>query len=186
MSKLLKNIIDNEYKYQEENNIWNDSIFSKINLLKNDHSGKIGERFINNICLENGIICEYKENINSQNDGTYDLKIKNKRIEIKTARFGNTKTFQHENLHNGRCDYYLFMDIKPNNFYITILQSFDLNKKCSIMNRKPHLRKGTHDIFKFDFSELNIKKSIKKGSSICISSDTISEDIIGFINTLII
>ena len=99
MSNLLKNIIDKEYKYQEENNIWNDSIFEKINLLKNDHSGNIGEKFISNICLENSISCEYNENINSQDDGTYDLKIKNMRIEIKTARFGNNKSFQHENLH---------------------------------------------------------------------------------------
>ena len=66
MSNLLKNIIDKEYKYQEENNIWNDSIFEKINLLKNDHFGNIGEKFISNICLENSISCEYNENINSQ------------------------------------------------------------------------------------------------------------------------
>ena len=186
MSNLLKNIIDKEYKYQEENNIWNDSIFEKINLLKNDHSGNIGEKFISTICLENSISCEYNENINSQDDGTYDLKIKNMRIEIKTARFGNNKSFQHENLHNGRLDYYLFMDIKPNSFYITIIKAFDLKQKCSIMNRKPHLRKGTTDIFKFDFSENNIKKSIKNGFSICIENNTLLEDIIIFIITLII
>lgn len=54
------------------------------------------------------------------------------------------------------------------------------------MNRKPHLRKGTTDIFKFDFSENNIKKSIKNGFSIQIENNTLLEDIIIFINTLII
>jgi hypothetical protein len=168
---LLQNIGEAQYYKQEQSNPWIDSVFESINKLKNDYSGKVGELFAEKSSQLLELSSEYAEDKNST-DGTYDIKINEKKVEIKTARFGNQGAFQHENLKNDGCDLYMFIDIMPNKFYITVLPKFDLTKKCEIMGRTPHLRDETHGVYKFDFSEKNILKSIEKGKSIEINRST--------------
>ena len=181
---LFKKIIGEEYKKQEICNNWTDSNYEIINLLKNDHSGKTGEKMISQVCIHNNIDSKYDEDINSK-DGTYDIIIQNKKVEIKTARFGLSKSFQHENLRNDGSDYYLFIDVKPQYYYITIIPHFDLSKKCNIMERTPHLRKGSDNVYKFDFGEPNIIKSTQKGFTIKVEDSTTFEEIGNFIRNKI-
>jgi hypothetical protein len=123
--KLFGKTISTQYKKQQEKNIWIDCNFELVDLLKNDHSGKVGENFLHYLCDCNNIDNQYVEDINSK-DGVYDIKILNKKIEIKTARLSQCGSFQHENLRNEGCDYYVFLDITPRCIYITILPSFIL------------------------------------------------------------
>jgi hypothetical protein len=122
--------------------------------------------------------------VNSK-DGTYDNKIKNKKAEIKTARRGLKGVYQHESLRNSGCDLYVFVDIAPNHVYITILEKFDLSKRCAVTGRTPHLRKGTGDVYKFDFSDNTIMEAIKKGKAIKIEEGTSVETVREFLNTLV-
>jgi hypothetical protein len=55
--------------------------------LKNDYSGKVGELFLEKICKTHKIPHIFKEDINSK-DGTYDIIIDGKKVEVKTARLG--------------------------------------------------------------------------------------------------
>lgn len=181
---VLQNIGILQYKKQNEVNQWKKSIFEKINKLKNDYVGKVGELLVFELCKLTEINCEYKEDINSI-DGTYDIIINEKKIEVKTARCGLLGSFQHENLRNDGCDYYMFVDIMPNHYYITILPKFDLKQKCKIMNRTPHLRDKTNGVYKFDFRKNNIIKSIDKGFSIKIGKKTTIDMIKIFINRII-
>lgn len=174
-------LVNEEYERTQLKNVWSNSLYKNIDLLKCDTLGKIGELFIYNFCKKHDIMNDYKKDIISK-DGIYDIIIKNKRIEIKTARYGMSKTFQHESLRNEGCDFYMFIDIKPTSFFITILPKFNLADVNVIMNRKPHLRHGTTNVYKFDFSEKNIKLSIKNGSSIEICQKTNEKDLIKFIN----
>ena len=119
--------------------------------------------------------------VDNSTDGTYDILILNKKVEIKTARIGINGSFQHDGLRNTGSDYYLFLDIKPDCIYLTILLHFDLSNKCEIIERTPHLRKGTLNVYKFDFGEKNILKSIKKGFSILINNETLAAQIKRFI-----
>ena len=96
--------------------------------------------------------------INSK-DGTYDILILNKKIEIKTAKLGKHKSFQHENLRTDGYDFLLFIDICPNYYYLTIVPKYNL-KSSDIIGKKAHLRKGTTDVFKLDFNEKIIQKFI--------------------------
>jgi hypothetical protein len=181
---LLQDIGNNQYKIQNKVNNWKKCVFEKINKLKNDYSGKVGELLLFEICKLTKINCEYNEDINSKN-GTYDLIIKSKKIEIKTARCSISGSFQHENLRNDGCDYHIFIDIMPNYYYITILPKFDLKQKCIIMNRTPHLRSKTTGVYKFDFSKKNIINSIKQGYSIEINNNTSLDEINIFINNIV-
>ena len=182
---LLQKIVKNEYKNQAQKNLWDNTNFELVNLLKNDYSGRVGEKYIHELCNNINILNVYN-NDKICKGGTYDIIIKDKKIEIKTARYGLSESFQHESLRNKSSDYYLFVDIKPSYFYITIIPSFDLAQKCKIIERKPHLRKGTTDVYKFDFSEINLKKSTLKGFSIKIEENTPFGDINNFIAKRII
>lgn len=176
---LMSDIVDTFYSKQSKNDLWQDSIYKDINKLKLDYVGKVGEKYIVNLCKLLDIEYKYDEDINAK-DGTYDILISGYKIETKTARMGLCRSFQHEGLRNSGSDFYMFLDIAPKCIYLTILPKFDLDTKCSVMGRKPHLRKGTSDVFKFDFSVKNIDRSIQKGFSIKIDNNTHPSDIATF------
>ena len=185
----LKDIIEDLHAKENTENIWKDSIFEKINDLKINNSGKVGERLISQICERLNIEYIYDEDIISP-DGSYDMIINNKKVEIKTARVGAKKLkFQHETLReeeNG-ADVFLFVDIMPNSFYLTYIKykDFDFRKKHKILNATPHNRKGTDNIFKFDFSVKRIIYGIENNAGISIDMKTSSsEEVLCFFNKM--
>lgn len=180
-NKLLSSLQDlgNEVFAKQEASEWANSLFQNINKLKPDFVGKVGEKYVEELCKMLDIGCESVTDVNSK-DGTYDNIIFGKRIEIKTARYGAQRAFQHESLRNHGCDFYMFIDIMPSFVYLTILPKFDLSQKSSVMERTPHLRKGASDVYKFDFSQNNIVTSIKKGYSLKIGDDTHSDQVKSF------
>jgi hypothetical protein len=54
------------------------------------------------------------------------------------------------------------------------------------MNRTPHLRKGTDDVYKFDFYEKGIREAIQKGVSIEVNDSCNQNQIKEFIQKRII
>ena len=176
MIDTIVTIIKNQYDLNFNNNKWCNSPFKNIEFLTCDRSGKIGEIFLHEFCKTKYIeISDYQDDKISKN-GCYDLIIKNFKIEVKTSRLGNNNTFQHENLHSYGCDFYCFIDISPDCFYITFLPSFDMSKKIKCINKKPHLRKNSKDIFKLDFSLKNINLLIKNKYCIkCISEKELQD-----------
>ena len=203
--KMLKKNIEELYEKQEAENQWNNSEFEKVNSLKIDYSGKVGELFLVSLCKE--IIESHKEEFqikyeyfgdSTADDGSFDIIINNVKIEVKTARLGKDgKSFQHENLKkheilNGvevGADVFIFIDITPNCFYISFLKykEFIFEKKNKIFNRTPHLRKGTNNIYKFDISQKQILSVIEdnEGHSLKVSKETSTKDIIPFLREAI-
>ena len=116
--------------------------------------------------------------------GTYDSKVCNvceKKDEIKTAWQGSNGSFQHESLRAGGCDQHVFVDVAPNYYYITVLATFDMTQRHPVIGRKPHLRRGTTNVYKFDFGESNLKKSIDAGLTIKVDKSTSMEQVAEFI-----
>lgn len=179
--KLVKDIGQTLLIQQEMITSWDSAPFDSINKLKADHSGKVGELFMHKLCQQSENLCShYCEDQNSK-DGTYDIIINDKKIEIKTARLGKQGSFQHENLHLDGYDDLIFMDITPHYYYITILPKFDLDSKCKILGRKAHLRKNTSNVYKFDYTEKNIKNAIHTGFSMKVDSSTTFECLSEFV-----
>jgi hypothetical protein len=164
-----------------EKNIYSKSPYEPYTKLKPNNKGKVGENFIREICND-----KIKFNCEGTKVGTYDMILNDKRIEIKTSCMGTKiKSFQHENLRNDSCDFYIFINILPVYFYVTILPKFDLLKKNQIIKTTPHLRKGTSDVFKFTFHEKHIIDAIELGYSIKINTKTTIKEIRKFITRII-
>ena len=179
---LLASICDSQYEKQRRNDTWIESLYKKVNDLKLDYVGKVGELFVKQICDSTGIPFVYDEDKNTSSDNdTFDMLICDKRVEIKTAREGKSKTFQHENLRNKECDYYMFVDIAPKEIYLTILPSFDMRENCILSGRKPHLRKGASNIYKFDFTPKTIRTFIEKDVCLVIEENTTTDEMSLFI-----
>lgn len=182
---IIQTLADNTYKEENDSCAWKDSPLGSLDKLKSDCSGKVGELLIAELCKNGDIPYSYKCDINST-DGTYDIIIKGKKVEIKTAKLGKQKGFQHESLRSDGYDYLLFLDVCPTYYYITIMQRFDLSTKSDILGRKAHLRKGTSDVFKLDFNEKILQTLIQKGHTIMVSDSTELTSVVGFICDTII
>ena len=130
---IMSQTIQKQFFEDSQDNAWFGSKFDIVNYLKIDSSGKLGLSFITTICNMSNVDNEPKK---YQEDG-YTLIINNKKVVIKTARMDKNKKFQHESLSNDdKYDYILFVDISPQNLYLTILKKFDLSvkKKISLKN----------------------------------------------------
>jgi hypothetical protein len=157
---------------QQASNLWRDTPLSAINELKPDPAGKVGEELIKFICAQTGIPNQSTGDKNSK-DGTYDQKIgaELKKVEIKTGRLGGGK-YQHETLKQSGYDYNMFIDLHPNGGHITILPPFPMNGKHPITGTSPTLRKGTSDVYKWDFTDLHLKKLVAAGKSMPFDNTT--------------
>lgn len=164
---------EREYEKENTNNKWIGKDFYKISTLKSNNVGNVGENLLTNICKYGKIDVSYEGTKNKDaTDGTYDVKINNKRCEIKTARIGLSDTFQHESLRNEGCDYYVFVNILHEYAYITILPKFNLETTNEIMKVRAHLRKGTSNVYKYTFCEKHLRVSYSKGYTIKIDNNT--------------
>ena len=182
----IKKIGDQLYERQSAANAWRNTPLANINELKADPAGKLGEEVIKQICIVCDIQNESTGDKNSK-DGTYDQKIGDdlKKVEIKTARYAGCK-YQHETLKTDGYDYLMFVDIKPTGGCITILKRFDLTKKHPITGTTPTLRKGTTDVFKWDFTEKHLDMFVSRGYAIRFDKDTPMVQIGDFIRTAIV
>jgi hypothetical protein len=182
----LKKLGDELFATQNTTSGWRGTPLAAINELKADPAGKVGEELLKQICCACGIRNESTGDKNSK-DGTYDQKIGAalKKVEIKTARLGGGK-YQHESLKIEGCDYWLFVDIAPTGGCITILPRFDLRTTHPLTGTTPTLRKGTTDVFKWDFSELHLAKLVTAGAAMRFNTSTSIKEMGDFIASKIL
>lgn len=180
---VLVKIIMEEKKKEDDKNIWGNSIYKYLPFLQANNVGKVGEILIHNLCINNQInstIDGTKTKMSGGGDGT----INNKTVEIKTALLGSNKsTFQHElGEHPWNAIYMIFIDIAPDNVYITIFKNFTEEQyktkkfKCNpyFPTKSITRRKGVGN-FKLDTS-ININdKNIKNGYSIKLGDINIKQ-----------
>jgi hypothetical protein len=179
----LVKISNKYYKLDKISNPWIGSKYEYIRDAGTDITGKIGEEFIYELFLkifDGWEIFWDKDKNTGQKDGVYDIKLINSkynitlRIEVKTATQGKDGGFQHEKiLGNEFCDKLLFLDINPNDFYITILDVNEIDFNCNektILGRKLHKRSNS-DQTKLDFGDKTIKNGLKLGKTIYITDD---------------
>ena len=171
---MLKSIVNSISAEQEDANIWIGSKYEKINDLKNDYVGRTGEQFLDVFCDKHDIDHKYNKD-KIEEDGTFDIMIMDKKIEVKTSRLGKTGTFQHENLRlDEDCNYYIFLDISPNKFMISVIdkENFPLDKRHPIFEVTPHRRRETSNTYKFDLREsTSLKKGIEAGITFVVNDE---------------
>ncbi len=188
---IFKDTLFQKFDDQYKKDAFNDCEYKIVNTLKPEYAGQLGEDFINNICKECKIPKNHDKKKNTA-DGTYDMKIKGKRVEIKTARCGTNNNYQHETLRNDGCDFYLFLDIHPENIYLSLLKKFDLSKEIDFIKvfrgkkrercKKATLRKGASDVYKLDFNKDILEQLVEQKKTFVINGKTSFKEVNKFIN----
>jgi hypothetical protein len=199
---IIKNLLTNKInKYHDikiKKNIWDKSDWKNIAELENDYVGKIGEEFVQSLCEK----CKIKSEINGNKTketggGKGDGTIKDKTVEIKTARQGSgkSKNFQHElGEKPWASDYLIFVDISPSKFFISILPNFSESHYKSGNKCEPYFPtrsvcwRKKMGCFKLDTSlKINKDQSDKEDSNtIAYDVNLDIEDLKKFIERIII
>ena len=169
VSNKMATIFDNLIAFIETSakkvSAWDDSPLQDIRKLSADAIGSGGEALLFNLCKKYGIDVEWDGNKNISKKGSsdrpYDMLIRGRKVEVKTARMGEYFTFQHETLSNDNSsDFWVFVDISPHETYFTVIDSYNLKSKHPILQRTAHPRKKTNDVYKLDTSEPVLKKGM--------------------------
>ncbi|MEK9170018.1 MAG: hypothetical protein AAB674_00010 [Patescibacteria group bacterium] len=138
---------------------WNDSLYEDMQYLTIDERGQLGEEITVDILKNFKCKVKYDSSVTSEVKG-WDFKSNGKKIETKLATITiGTGQFQHENLYPQRdFDAILFIDIAPNEVYLTAVRKED------ILWKKLHRREN--GVYKCDFTIKHIKdNAIPKFSS---------------------
>jgi hypothetical protein len=146
---IATNILNRIIEEAQDEWLDENSKYKNIRKLQIDKRGSFGERFFKT-CLMS--IYDRRINIeyNDGDQGCWDLKINNLKLEIKTSSLDVNKKFQNEGIKKDE-DYsgILFLGIKPNQLLIKFI------KKDDIPFDKLHNRgeRGTGRGYKWDFKE---------------------------------
>lgn len=172
---------------------WDIAPFSSIKKMENDTRGQFGEKIISeafHLDSKNTFDMDYG-NGNHHEDGIYDLKINNKRIEVKTSCHTKSFTWQHEPLYEKDVyDYVIFIDFTYDCFYISYVSREELPlsingaKKVPTLfgTKKGTLRKEKMDGYKLDFSRKTISLLNQAGRCKVFNDLSTLEDIKNFIS----
>ncbi len=139
-------------------------IYYKLKLLSIDARGSFGQRFLVNAFKQNG----FKSYNDKDQNKDWDIKLKNYRIELKTATLDVNNKFQHEGIHKtDNYDLLVFLDIAPNQIFLKGMLYNEIDFE------KLHLRGGgrktaTGTGYKYDY---NLKEHLKEKNEIVILED---------------
>ena len=167
MATIFDTLVERVELSAKKKSVWDGSPLQDIRKLSADAIGYEGERLLFNLCQKHNIEVEWDGNKNISKKGDnrpYDILIRGRKVEVKTARMGERGTFQHETLSNDNSpDFWIFIDISPHDTYITVIPSYDLTTKNPVLGRTAHSRKKTNDVYKLDTNEFVLKKGINSG-----------------------
>ena len=191
---LLSNLIMVQKNKEKKLDIWENSPFKDLATMQSNNVGNVGEGLIHNICVQAGIPVDVDGSKTKKiGGGAGDGIIKGKTAEIKTAVQGSTiASFQHElGEMPWNAEYMIFIDISPQQLYLTIFPNFTEEQYKSGNKCEPYFptksvtwRKGK-GAFKFD-TTVNINESnISRGFTIKITETTNFVEIGQFIDSIV-
>ena len=136
-SNSLVSEIGIQHDKEISRNIWKNSKYKYIAQLESNNVGNVGENFLQQICNYNDITATI-DGSKTKGKCSGDGRIKNRSVEIKTARLGSIiMSFQHElGEHPWDAEFIVFVDISPTSVYLSLFPNFTeehykTKKKCS-------------------------------------------------------
>ena len=156
---LLKEYVSNSKK----KNFWSGSPYEGLVQLGIDERGSWGENILfsllSKITLLNSV-WDGNSNTNREDGSIWDIKIENKKTEVKTAMRGtSTAVWQHEKIVNDNSwEKIVFIDVDYNGIWFTIQNYNDIpfgSEKHKLLNKKTTPCKGG---WKFDLTDKHIEK----------------------------
>ena len=155
LNNLLVDLINDELNKSKWN--FNDR-FVNIKRLSIDQRGRLGEHFFVNVFKQLNLLESYNDNAH----GDWDLEASGLKIEVKTATLDVNNKFQHEGAKaNKAWDVIAFLDISPNDFYVTFIHKNDFEFNIDVFENNCIKKIGT--VLLYD-QKLNIHFRGKDGS----------------------
>ena len=155
LNNLLVDLINDELNKSKWN--FNDR-FVNIKRLSIDQRGRLGEHFFVNVFKQLNLLESYNDNAH----GDWDLEASGLKIEVKTATLDVNNKFQHEGVKaNKAWDVIAFLDISPNDFYVTFIHKNDFEFNIDVFENNCIKKIGT--VLLYD-QKLNIHFRGKDGS----------------------
>lgn len=144
--KLAQNVFDEIESEVNQTTKWkSDSKYIRIRHLQIDKRGSFGERLLRDIfSKERNISLTYQDG----DQGDWDIKINEIKIEVKTSSLDVNNKFQNEHIKDtSNCDYICFIGIAPNAIFMRLekIEEIDFSK---LHNRG---YRGTGAGYKCDF-----------------------------------
>lgn len=191
---LLTNLILAQKNKEKKQDIWENSPFKDLATMQSNNVGNVGEGLIHNICAQAEIPVDVDGSKTKKiGGGAGDGIIKGKTVEIKTAVQGSTSpSFQHElGEMPWNAEYMAFIDISPQQLYLTIFPNFTEEQYKSGNKCEPYFptksvtwRKGK-GAFKFDTTVSINELNVSKGVTIKITATTNFAEIGQFIDSIV-
>jgi len=121
--EILKRIAD----LKSKPNKWDGSVFGFIKKFPTSNIGEIGEEFILEMCKN---FIDKNAEINPKSRDEYDIKIRNKKVEIKTATEDTSGSFQFNGIrYHRKYDYLLVLGISPDKIYFNFYSAADVKSQ---------------------------------------------------------
>ena len=179
-------------KFVKEENPWDSSPFHFIVNATLDERGSWGEKFLFELCKEKEIEVSWDDASNTnQINGTYDLLIEDKRVEVKTAYRGKNNSWQHEGiLSDSVYDTLVLIDIDYDCIHINMIPQSHIAKyaptgeKDPIFKKKYTQRQKEEGKFKFDFSQTTLKYARDNNMSADYKCNESNEDLADFLENI--
>jgi len=191
---LLANLIMAQKNKEKKQDIWENSPFKDLATMQSNNVGNVGEGLIHNFCEQAGILVDVDGTKTKKlGGGAGDGIIKGKTVEIKTAVQGSrSPSFQHElGEMPWNAEYMAFIDISPQQLYLTIFPNFTEEQYKSGNKCEPYFptksvtwRKGK-GAFKFDTTVSINEGNISRGFTIKITETTNFVEIGQFIDSVV-
>lgn len=108
---------------------WDNAIFKDIKIISNTKVGAVGQDFIEKLCHDLNISCEFPVNKMGQraNQSSWDIAINHIQFELKTATEDTNENFQFNHIRYHRpYDALLCLGVSPNELYFGIWSKADV------------------------------------------------------------
>ena len=173
---------------------WDTCVFRDILKLESNNSGNCGEEFLNKSCNH----CDIESSVDGsqtkeKGGGCGDGVIKKRSVEVKTARIGVNGGFQHElGEFPWKADYMCFIDITPNDMYLTIFRNFtevqykQRVKAGPMFPSRSFCWRKESGCFKLDTTVKLDEVSMSQGYTLKITSSTSFDEVGKYINKIIL
>ncbi len=150
---IAKAVFDEIEAEVNKNTKWkSDSTYIRIRHLQIDKRGSFGERLLRDIfSKERNISLAYQDG----DQGEWDIKINDVRIEVKTSSLDVNNKFQNEHIKDTKnCDYICFIGIAPNAIYMRLEKINEINFS-TLHNRG---QRGTGAGYKWDLKPQDMQE----------------------------
>lgn len=143
--------------HHKDHTKWDEGIFNEIKKISNSKVGSVGQDFIEKVCIELELLCDFPLNTKGEraNQSPWDIKINNIKFELKTATEDTNGKFQFNHIRYHRpYDAVLCLGVSPDALYFGMWSKADI--ATGKAGRLVSMEKGANASYKLTKSKQDL------------------------------